>query len=224
MKSTASIGKKAPDLQLQTWLQGNPSNIHNHLGKVILVEVFQVNCTGCFVHALPEAIRLHSLFDENDFVVLGIATAFEHYDVNTLDNLERLIETGEVTGEPLKQLANTEYLKDNKLTYRLPFAIAMDKLVENKESITEKQILTFIESQIPDYHTWPAAKKAAIHKQALEYLKAKKHNALTFETYQLQGTPSSILIDKQGILRDISFGMNNHLESMIRDLIKAPQT
>ncbi len=219
MKTGASLGQQAPELQLQTWVQGEPSNISDHLGKVILIEVFQMNCTGCFVHALPEAIRLHSLFEQDDFIVLGVATAFEHFDVNTLDNLKRLIETGEVTGEPLKQLANTHLLKNNKLDYTLPFPVAMDKLVEHREAITEEKILAFIKSQIPDYNSWPEDKKAPVHKQALDYLKLKTHNALTFETYQLQGTPSSILIDKNGILRDVSFGVADHLEELIRELI-----
>ncbi len=219
MTTTASLKQPAPELQLQTWVQGKASNISDHLGKVILIEVFQVNCTGCFVHALPEAIRLHELFAQDDFIVLGVATAFENFEENTLENLQRLIEKGEVSGEPLKQLANTHLLNDNKLDYRIPFPVAMDKLVEHKEAITEEKILAFIESQIPGYKNWPEEKKAPIHKQALDYLNSKTHNALTFETYQLQGTPSTILIDKQGVLRDISFGVADHLEDLIRELV-----
>ncbi len=219
MKTIASLAQQAPELQLETWVQGKASNISDHLDKVILIEVFQVNCTGCFVHALPEAIRLYELFAHDDFIVLGVATAFENFDINTLDNLKHLIDTGEMVGEPLKQLANTDYVNGNKLDYRLPFPIAMDKLTENKEAVAEEKILAFIESQIPDYNTWPEDKKTPVHKQALEYLKSKTHNALTFETYQLQGTPSSILIDKNGILRDVSFGIPNHLEALIRELI-----
>lgn len=219
MKTIASIGQQAPDLQLQTWLQGEASNISDHLGKVILVQVFQVNCTGCFVHAFPEIIRLHSLFENEDLIVLGVATAFEHFDINTLDNLKHLLETGEVIGEPLKQLANTEYLNGNKLDYKIPFAVAMDKLVEHRKEISEERILEFIENQIPEYNNWPEEKQAAIRKQAQQYLKTKTHSALTFGSYQLQGTPSSILIDKQGILRDISFGMLDHLEDLIKTLL-----
>ena len=219
MKTIASIGQQAPDLQLQTWLQGEASNISDHLGKVILVQVFQVNCTGCFIHAFPEIIRLHALFENEDFIVLGVATAFEHFEVNTLDNLKHLLKTGEVIGEPLKQLANTEYLNGNKLDYKIPFAVAMDKLVEHNKEISEQRILEFIESQIPEYNNWPEEKQLPIRKQAQQYLKTKTHNALTFETYQLQGTPSSILIDKQGVLRDISFGMLDHLEDLIKTLL-----
>lgn len=219
METIVSTGQQAPDLQLQTWLQGEASNISDHLGKVILVQVFQVNCTGCFVHAFPEIIRLHSLFENEDFIVLGVATAFEHFEVNTLDNLKHLLKTGEVIGEPLEQLANTEYLNGNKLDYKIPFAVAMDKLVEHNKEISEQRVLEFIESQIPEYNNWPEEKQAGIRKQAQQYLKTKTHSALTFDSYQLQGTPSSILIDKQGILRDISFGMLDHLEVLVKELL-----
>ena len=44
----------------------------------------------------------------------------------------------------------------------------------------------------------------------------------TFETYGLQGTPSSILIDRLGILRKVSFGYVNHLGPVISDLLQQP--
>ena len=220
MKSTAIIGQPAPELQLETWVQGEPSKLSDHPGKVILIEVFQMNCIGCFVHALPEAVRLYELFKRDDLIVLGVATAFEHFDINTLENLKQFIQTGELVGEPSMQLNNTHLTENNRLDYQLPFPVAMDKLVEHKEEITEEKILTFIKSQIPDYSSWPEEKKSPVHTQALDYLKSKTHNALTFETYQLQGTPSYILIDKQGKLKDISFGRAEHLESLIKDLIQ----
>jgi len=37
--------------------------------------------------------------------------------------------------------------------------------------------------------------------------------------YSLPGTPSSILVDRKGILRDISFGQNGLLESKIHTLL-----
>jgi hypothetical protein len=38
--------------------------------------------------------------------------------------------------------------------------------------------------------------------------------------YGLQGTPSSILIDKKGLLRQVSFGAVNKLESEIKSLLR----
>jgi len=35
----------------------------------------------------------------------------------------------------------------------------------------------------------------------------------------LQGTPSTILVDRKGILRDVSFGQAGHVDAMIQKLI-----
>ena len=37
--------------------------------------------------------------------------------------------------------------------------------------------------------------------------------------YDLPGTPSSILVDRNGVLRDITFGQNGLLESKIQALL-----
>jgi hypothetical protein len=48
---------------------------------------------------------------------------------------------------------------------------------------------------------------------------SKEYTAETFEMYSLQGTPSNILIDRKGVLRDVSFGQNGSLESKIQNLV-----
>lgn len=50
------IGKPAPELEVANRVQGEPVNISALKGRVVVVEVFQVNCPGCFVHALPEVV------------------------------------------------------------------------------------------------------------------------------------------------------------------------
>ena len=77
-------------------------------------------------------------------------------------------------------------------------------------------------SQIPDFFqgTLSEKDKQSIYQQAESYLNKKTYNALTFETYQLQGTPSSILIDKKGMLRQVSFAAVKQLEEKIKALLK----
>jgi hypothetical protein len=220
MSQQAIINQPAPELQVDTWVQGDPVTLAELQGKIVLVEVFQVNCPGCFLHALPEVIRLHELFDKDEFTVIGLATAFEDFDWNTLDNLKRLIEKREVVGAPLQQLGAAGLLQGNLLDYRLPFRIGMDTLVKSEADLSDSSVNAFICGQIADFDTWPEYKKLPVQTQARNYLSGKTHRALTFETYRLQGTPSSILIDQQGILRDIAFGWANHLEARIRDLLK----
>ncbi|HKG71158.1 MAG TPA: TlpA family protein disulfide reductase, partial [Nitrososphaeraceae archaeon] len=61
--------------------------------------------------------------------------------------------------------------------------------------------------------------KSVLINRAKQYLKAKQYSAETFEEYGLRGTPSSILIDKNGIVRQINFGAKGSLADVIKDLL-----
>ena len=224
MSHKATIDKPAPQPDIECWVQGHEPEIRDLAGQVILIEVIQVNCPGCFIHALPEAIRLHETYQPQGLKVFAIATAFEHFEHNTLNNLQRLLQQGDLIGDPLFQLDKAGFLEDKKLPYSIPFSIAMDKLVKNDQSIDDTVIEQFIISQIPDFHEKfrDDERKQSIYQQAKTHLKNKQYHALTFEMYQLQGTPSSILIDKSGLLRQVSFGATNTLESDIRQLLDQP--
>ncbi|HEB81900.1 MAG TPA: TlpA family protein disulfide reductase [Gammaproteobacteria bacterium] len=221
MTKTAIINEPAPQPEIECWVQGYEPPLSELLGQVVLIEVIQVNCTGCFIHALPEAIRLHEGYEAKGLKVFAIATAFEHYEHNTLENLQHLLETGEPVGAPKQQLEKAGFLENGKLPYQIPISVAMDRLVVCNDKVTEKSINQFILGQIPDFHEveWPEGRKEDIYRQAEEHLKNRQYHALTFEMYKLQGTPSSILIDKQGILRKVSFGAVNVLEDDIRQLL-----
>lgn len=220
MNTRAEIGKSAPDIQVANWVQGDPQNISSLPGRVVLVEVFQVNCPGCFVHALPQVLHLHQTYHDQGLTVIGLATAFEDFDKNTLENLERLVTTGELIGEPLKQLGKAGLLHDNRLDYSLPFAIGMDVLLKNDAEVDDAAINTFIYRQLPDYAGWPDERRRPLYEKARAYLESRTHCAQTFENYKLQGTPSAILVDREGILRDVSFGYLDHLEPLIIDLLQ----
>jgi len=221
LTATAKINQPALQPEIERWAQGYEPPIHELSGQVILIEVIQVNCPGCFVHALPEVIKLHESYASQGLKVFAIATAFEHFEHNTLNNLQRLLQHGELIGDPLFQLEKAGFLENNKLPYEIPFSVAMDKLVKNEVETTEKNINQFILGQIPDFHHGDLSdeRKLAIYQQAEAYLTSKTYIALTFEMYRLQGTPSSILIDKKGILRQLSFGAANKLETDIQQLL-----
>jgi hypothetical protein len=217
MQDIATINAPAPQPEIECWAQGDEPSINELANHVILIEVIQVNCPGCFIHALPEAIRLHETYQSQGLKVFAIATAFEHFEYNTLNNLERLLQHGELYGDPLTQLNDANFLEDNKLPYTIPFSVAMDKLVENTETATQEAVEEFTLSQIPDFHNgkFSDERKQEIYQRARSHLNGKKFSALTFEMYQLQGTPSSILIDKKGILRNVAFGAVNQLQTDI---------
>ncbi len=59
-----------------------------------LVLAIQVNCPGCFALAVPLAAKLQEMLP-----VVVVSTAFEDFELNTLENTERLLATGKTTSE-----------------------------------------------------------------------------------------------------------------------------
>ena len=216
----ATVGQKAPNLKVSKWVQGIPTNIDKEKDRIVLVEVFQVNCPGCFLYGIPEAINLYKKYQSEGVTVLGIATAFEDFDKNTLENLELLLKTGEVIGDTKEGLSQYGKLDGNKLPYKIPFPVAMDSLIKETGNITKERMLNFIYKQIPNFDSQPEDYKNQIFERVKQYLQSKEYTAETFEGYSLNGTPSTILVDRKGVLRDISFGQSGNIERKIQLLLK----
>ena len=140
-------------------------------------------------------------------------------DKNTLENLELLLSTGEVIGDTKQGLSQYNQLNDGKLQYKIPYPVAMDSLVKEHGEPSQEKMNAFINNQIPNFDSQPQEYKDKIYDRVKEYYKSKEFSAETFEMFSLQGTPSTILVDRKGILRDVSFGQNANLESMVKTLI-----
>ena len=210
---SVQIGQKAPSLKVSEWVQGIDANLDKQNDNVVVVEVFQVNCPGCFMYGIPESIEIYNKYKSEGVSVLGKATAFEDFDKNTLENLHLLLETGETIGETKKML------QTDKIPYKIPYPVAMDSLVKQSEEVTKEKMYSLIKNQIPNFDEQPEDYKNKIYDRVKDYFVSKEFSAETFEMYSLQGTPSSILVDRKGILRDISFGQNGLLESKIQTLL-----
>ena len=216
----AQIGQKAPNLSVSEWVQGMPTNFDQEKDHIVLVEVFQVNCPGCFLYGIPEAINIYNKYRSDGVTVIGVATAFEDFDKNTLENLKLLSKTGQVIGETKKALAQYGKLADgDKLPYKIPFPLGMDVLVKESGTPSKEKMMDFIKSQIPDFDSQQEDYKKQILARVEFYFKSKEYSAETFEKFALRGTPSSILVDRKGILRDVSFGQMGHLEATIQELL-----
>jgi thiol-disulfide isomerase/thioredoxin len=218
---SVQIGALAPKIRVSEWVQGRPIDSTQERGNVVVVEVFQVNCPGCFLYGLPEIINLYNHYRGGAIRIFGLATAFEDYDKNTLSNLKILLSTGEVIGETLRALQNYGHLlAGNKLSYAIPFPVAMDLIVKESHPVTESRIKDFIEANIEGFRSYSEKDKLQILDRARKYLELKKYSAKTFEEYSLRGTPSTIIIDKKGILRHMVFGANNNIHSMVQNLLQ----
>jgi len=216
----AIVGEIAPSLSVSEWVQGSPTNLKQEKGRIVLVEVIQVNCPGCFLYGIPEAMNMYNKFKDEGVTVLGIATAFEDFDKNTLENLQKLTDKGEVIGETKKALERQGQLQNGRLPYTIPFPLGMDRVTKATGEVSHGQIMQFIYSQVQNFQSQPEYYKKQIIQHATTYLNSKEYSAETFETFGLQGTPSTILVDRKGILRNVSFGQNGYLESIIQRLLR----
>ena len=213
------INEPVPDLDIAEWVQGEPSNISQEKGINIVIEVFQVNCPGCFITGFPEFLETYRKFNKEPIIFWGLATAFEDFQWNNLENLKKLIYQGEVIGDTLHSLSNQGMLKGNYLSYKIPFPVAWDKISLADPLKAKDNAKKMIDRDFPNFSQLPESTQKKINDQVMAYYKDKKYTAETFENYQLRGTPSTILIDKSGILRGKWFGSGFGLETEIENLL-----
>ena len=199
---------------------GEPSNIDRQSGRVILIEVFQVNCPGCFLYGFPEVISLYTQLKEKGLVVWGLATAFEDFEFNSLKNLRRLLGKGETVGKTKDRLLIENQLVEGRLSYQIPFPVAFDNIIPNNDRCSQMMAQKLINRDFPNFDQFPEFQRKMILEQVIVYLKNKSYIALTFDRYNLLGTPSTLLIDKKGVLRRKWFGSGHNIKSEIETLLK----
>ncbi len=207
------------DITVDTWVQGGPITLSDLVGSVVLIEVFQVNCPGCFIYSLPKAIELHHKYRDQGLVVIGLATAFEDYDKNTLENLQKLVTTGEVVGQTFKALNQYGLLSEGKLRWQIPFAVGMDRVVAETEPVTDERVLRYAHEFLPEFEKFSDQQKMSVLQQVKHYMEQKTMKAETFERFALQGTPSCILFDRKGQLKDVSFGQIDYKPAMVEHFL-----
>lgn len=207
-------------MAISEWVQGLPTTFANEKDHVVLVEVFQVNCPGCFLYGIPEAINIYTKYADEGIRVMGVATAFEDYDKNTLENLRALVEHGAVMGETRRALEQYGQLQNGTLPYKIPFPLGMDELTRINGQVDNDYVMAYIKAQLPDFDNESLASRQDIIQRVRKYMLAKEYSAKTFEMYALRGTPSTMLIDRRGILRDVAFGQTGTIESKVVKLLR----
>ena len=215
----SEVNQPTPNLDVAEWVQGDPSNVDTERGKIILIEVIQVNCPGCFVTALPEVIEVYSKYKNQPLTVWALATAFEDFRLNTLDNLKKLVTTGEVVGQTHVHLMEQNMLSLGNLPYSIPFPVAWDRIVKRRGPVGQEEVENWVQRDFPNFESLPDSTRSAVRSEISTYLAKKEYDALTFDKIGLRGTPSTLLIDKQGILRHKLFGSGFDLMSHVDALL-----
>jgi len=96
-------------LDTASWVNSEPVELDQLIGRVVVVEVFQMLCPGCVSHGLPLAQRVQRSFSRDEVVVLGLHSVFEHHEVMGPDAL-------------------AVFLSE----YRITFPVAVDRPVEGR--------------------------------------------------------------------------------------------
>lgn len=73
----------APELEVTEWLNSDPLTLADLRGRVVVLEAFQMLCPACVHHSIPQAKRVVDTFGDDQVVVLGLHTVFEHHDAMT---------------------------------------------------------------------------------------------------------------------------------------------
>ncbi len=85
--------KQAPDWKVSEWLNGDPGNLSDQKGKVVLLHFFQLWCPGCNDFSIPPFQRWEEKFgNRDDVTIVSIHTVFEGHDVQTPDQLRSFIQ------------------------------------------------------------------------------------------------------------------------------------
>ncbi|MBX3315111.1 MAG: redoxin domain-containing protein [Actinobacteria bacterium] len=81
----------SPELDVSRWFNvDGPITLASLVGRVVVIEAFQMLCPGCVSHGLPQAQRIAQTFG-NDLTVLGLHTVFEHHDAMGPTSLEAFL-------------------------------------------------------------------------------------------------------------------------------------
>lgn len=173
-------------LRVQEWLRGTAPVP----AQLSLALVFQVNCPGCFTHALPEAAMLEREYPA--LHVYAVSTCFEDFDLNTLEHTRRLVEGGETVGETRHAVGPH---------YAWPLRnIAMDVVAPPDEATMGERVEREVNALLLQAPHLRAVPRDQLRFAVASSLRERPLEGATFAANLLQGTPSWILARDGAIL------------------------
>ena len=183
-----------------------------------LLLVFQVNCPGCFIYALPLAETLYQKYGDR-INVLGLSTAFEDFGLNTRDHTRDLLETGAVVGATKRYLQHQGHQANGQ---PIQFPIAFDQVGEAATLFDDADV-EHICRQTPTFGTMDVAAQARLRHRVKQVLQNQALSARTFRLNQLQGTPSWLLFDGDSKILAQWFGhrAEAEVEAMLTQVLAA---
>jgi len=153
---------------------------------------FQVNCPGCFIHALPVAQELYEKYSPKGVNVFALSTAFEDFELNTAENTRLLLTSGKIVGETKNALGAQGF---DVYPQRLDFPVLMDALLPSSELLSEEHLIRICDS-IPDFESWDAAMQASAKAEITNYFGRYEKIPFTFTVNGFAGTPTWVIFDR----------------------------
>lgn len=175
-----------------------------------LLFVFQVNCPGCFLYGIPMSNELFKKYNDNNFGILGLSTAFEDFEFNNLENTLLLLEKNLLVGVTQKHLGA-------KYHDTILFPVAMDQQISKDEATTKENIDKICQLN-SKYELLTQQEKQFFRERINNYFDRFPSLSYTFSMNQLPGTPTFILFDKKMEIISGWFGHQNikEIESVIK--------
>ena len=155
--------------------------------RLNLLLVFQVNCPGCFMDAIPLLDNLSTKY-QHQLGCAALSTAFEDFDKNTLDNTRLLVTTGELVGETKKALHNNFGM--SKFSMPTQFPILFDEIVPG-HSLWKDADLRIREA----HQTTGNLANEQLTKAIKAYYHGMPQVGYTFSANLFKGTPTFVLYD-----------------------------
>lgn len=171
------------------------------LKAINLAFVFQVNCPGCFLYGVPQMNSLVSLY-KGRLGFVGVATAFEDFDLNTEANTLALLTERKLVG------ATAYYFRKhglNEVAPKIAFPVAFDRLVTGAEFVTASNLETLCQTN-PNYLTWAGWERELLREKIRAHYVSQEFVPETFTLNQLAGTPSFVLFNASGVRLHSFFG------------------
>jgi len=87
----AALDQIAPALAIGEWARGKPTSLDALMGKVVMIDIFQIICPGCHI-AHPKIVQMMDRYKDQGLEVLGLAVAFEHQSAQTSEHIRRFVD------------------------------------------------------------------------------------------------------------------------------------